>query len=805
MFKNNLKLAIRNFLSHKGITFIQIIGLSAGLAVCLLIILVVRYEYSFDKFHSKGDKVYRIVLNYNKNGEESYSATTPYPLPDAMRNDFPELKKIAGIHIQHDAVIKTKDRKLFKEPSILFAQPELADILDIKMVTGNVKTSLGQLNQAIINKTAAKKYFGDENPVGQTITLDNKLDVQVAGVMNDWPQTSHLTPSILVSYISFTEKYFGFDPKQWGVHSAGRTYFLAPDNFNIPALKAKLQAFIKDHIPEDDRTGFTFDVQPLKTFHTDQRYLSDEEKSSAISPVYLNIFLLIGGLILLVAVINYINLSTARGALRNKEIGVRKLIGASRKQVTWQLLVETVLLTFIAGVAAMGILSLILPWFNKLFQKSIAFSFPPLFIITYFFFLLVISLIAGIYPAFVLSGAKPLVLARSRALTGSSNKQWVRQSLVAIQFACAVALVFGTLVIALQIRYIHKKDQGFQTKNMLTIQLPEAKNFDLLRREWAKIAGVQNVTFNLAAPASETNFGTGLFPVKGSKDRIDIQFKPVDAEYQRTFGLHLIAGRWLNAEDEKYADLKLPEKDQRYSFVVNEKLVHALGLRNVQDAIGKKYVIGVNDIEGEIVGVVRDFHYASLHEPIKPLVFSNFSYFYYSAGIQLSNDHPQAALKAIEKVYTSQFPDTIFQYAFLDDTINGFYESDQRAFNILMLFAALALLLACLGLVGLSIFVIQRRFKEIGIRKVLGSTVSGIVTLLSWEFLRPVFVACLIAFPVSWWAMNKWLNDFAYRINISWWMLLLAGVTAVIIAMVTVGFQSIKAALSNPVKNLRTE
>ena len=805
MLKNYFRLAFRNFINHKGITFIQMLGLSAGLAVCLLIVLVVRYEYSFDKFHSKADKVYRIVLNYNKAGEESFSATTPYPLPDALRNDFPGLKKIAGIHIQYDAVVKTASRKLFKESSVIFAQPELADILDIKMITGNVKSSLGRLNQAIINKTVAEKYFGDSDPVGQTLRLDNKLDVQVAGVMNDWPQNSHLTPSILVSYRSFTKEYFVLDPKQWGVHSAGRTYFLAPDNLNIAALKVKFSKFIKDRIPTEDNTNFTFDVQPLKRVHIDQRYLSDEERSNAISPVYLNIFLLIGGLILLVAIINYINLSTARGALRNKEIGVRKLIGASRKQVTLQLLAETILLTIISGVLAIGILAIILPWFNTLFQKSVTLTFSPLFIAGYIFLLLVLSLVAGIYPAFILSGAKPLLLAKSHALSGSGNKQWVRQGLVAVQFACAVALVFGTLVIALQIRYINKKDPGFHAKNMLTVQLPEAKSFDVLRREWAKIAGVQNVTFNLGAPASETNFGTGLYPVKGSKERIDIQFKPVDAEYQRTFGLQLAAGRWLNQEDEKYADIKLPAKDQRYNFVINEKLAHALGFRDMQQVIGKKYVIGVNDIEGEIVGVVKDFHYASLHEAIKPLVFSNFPFFYYSAGIQLSNDHPQAALKSIEKIYASQFPDTIFQYEFLDETLSNFYKSDRRAFNILILFAALALLLACLGLVGLSIFVIQRRFKEIGIRKVLGSTVSGIVKLLSWEFLKPVFIACLLAFPVSWWAMDKWLNDFAYRINISWWMLLIAGMSAIIIAMLTVGFQSVKAALSNPTKNLRTE
>lgn len=804
MLKNYLKLASRNFLKHKGITFIQLIGLSTGLAICLLIILVVRYEYSFDKFHSKAENIYRVVVNYNNNGEETFSAATPYPLPDAMRNEFPELKKVAGVHIQREAVVRTKDRKLFKEP-IVFAQPELADILDIKMINGNVKTSLGQLNQAIISETAAKKYFADTDPVGQTLKLDGKLDVQVAGVMPDWPENSHLKPSILVSYISFNAKYLGLDPAQWGIHAAGRTYFLAPDNFNIAALKAKLQTFRKNRIPAEHNTGFTFDVQPLKTFHTDQRYLSDEEKSNAISPVYLNIFLLIGGLILLVAIINYINLSTARGALRNKEVGVRKLIGASRKQVAWQLLAETVLLTIMAGVFAMAILAFILPWFNTLFHKSVELTFSPLFIAGYVLLLLLLSIIAGIYPAFILSGAKPLVLAKSRALTGGAGKQWVRQSLVSVQFACAVALLFGTLVIALQIRYIHKKDPGFKTKNMVTVQLPEAKNFDALRREWLKVPGVQNITFSLGAPASEQNWVTSLYPQKGSKEKIEMQFKPVDASYQQAFNLRLAAGRWLNAEDEKYADLTLPEKDQRYNLVINEKMVHALGFRDVQQVIGRKYVIGVNDIEGEVVGVVKDFHHASLHEQIMPVVFTNFPYFYYTAGIQLSNDHAKTAIKGIEKIYASQFPDTIFQYEFLDDTINKFYESDARAFNILMLFAALALLLACLGLVGLSIFVIQRRFKEIGIRKVLGSTVSGIVRLLSWEFLKPVFIACLFAFPVAWWAMDKWLSDFSYRINISWWMLLIAGLSAVIIAMLTVGFQSVKAAISNPTKNLRTE
>lgn len=805
MFKNNFKLAFRNFLNHKGITSIQLIGLSAGLAVCLLILLVVKYEYSFDKHHSKADNVYRVVLNYKKAGEETFSATTPYPLADALRNYFPELKKVAGLHLQKDAIVKTDTRELFKESSVIFAQPEFAEILDINMIAGNAKASLEGLNQAIINKATATKYFKDVNPLGKLLKLDNKLEVQVTGVMENWPENSHLTPSIIVSYVSFNAKYLGLEPNNWGMKTAGRTYFLAPDNLNIPSLKTKLQAFIKNKIPAEAATGFSFDVQPLKSVHTDQRYLSASETNTAISPVYLNIFLLIGGLILLIAVINYINLSTARGALRNKEIGVRKLIGASRKQVTWQLLAETILLTILAGVLAIGILTLILPWFNKVFQKSVTISFSPVFIIVYFVLLLVLSFLAGLYPAFILSGAKPLVLAKSKALSGGRGKQWIRQTLVAVQFGCAVALLFGTLIIALQFNYINKKDPGFLTKNMLTVQLPEAKNFDMLRREWTKVAGVQNITFNFGAPVSDNGFGTTLIPEKGSQNTIDIQLKPVDAGYLGAFKLNMHAGRWLTVEDEKFADLSLPAKDQRYKLVINEKLANTLGFKDVQQAIGKKYVIGLNEIEGEIVGVVKDFHHASLHQEIKPVVFINFPYFYFSAGIQLANDHPQAAIKAIEKIYASQFPDTIFQYEFLDETINKLYHSDKKTFNILMVFAILALLLACLGLVGLSIFVIQRRFKEIGIRKVLGSTIPGIVKLLSWEFLKPVFVACLFAFPVSWWAMNKWLDDFAYRINISWWMLLVAGVAAIIVAMITVGFQSVKAAITNPVKNLRTE
>ena len=637
------------------------------------------------------------------------------------------------------------------------------------------------------------------------VKLDNKLDLQVSGVMNDWPATSHLIPSMLVSYQSLNKDYVGLDIAEWGLNMSGRTYFLAPDNFNEAAFRNDLRSFVKKYYTSTDAQGIQLDIQPMKDFHLSKKYTSEAD-TPAISTAYLNIFSLIAGLILLVAIINYVNLTTARGILRNREIGVRKLIGASRLQVATQLLAETMLLTLFSGLLAVGILKAVIPFFNQLFEKSLSLDFTFTFITGYSLFLLVLSLLAGAYPAFMLSGAKPLLLAKAKQLsTGVNSKQWVRQTLVTVQFACAVIFVFGSLVIALQIKYVHEKDPGFKTQDLLNVSLPEPKNFDLLRREWAGITGVDNITFNLGAPVSDNNFGTSLFTDKNNKNRIDIQVKPTDAGYLKTFGLQMVAGRWFTQDDERYANFDLPENQQHFNFIINEKLAHTLGFADVKDVIGKRYTIGVNDIEGEIVGVVKDFNYKSMHDPIESVLLTSFPFFYYNAGIHLAPGYSSATLKAIEKVYSSHFPDTIFEYSFLDDTMNKFYKADERTFNILLLFAGLALLLACMGLVGLSVFVIQRRFKEIGIRKVLGSTVTGIVKLLSWEFLKPVLFACLIAFPISWWAMNKWLNDFAYRINMSWWMLLAAGLFSVIIALVTVGFQSIKAAVANPTTNLRTE
>jgi putative ABC transport system permease protein len=805
MLQNYFKLALRNFRKYKGITFIQLLGFSAGLAICLLIVLVVQYEYSFDKFNKKAGHIYRIVENFKKENSSKSSVTTPYPLPAALRTDFPELKKVVAMHIQKNAQVMNSDHKLFKEFSVVFSGPEILDIFDISILSGNGKTALSQPNQVILSENVAKKYFGKNSAIGQMLMLDNKIDMQVAGIMRDWPSNSHLVPSMLVSYPSLSKEYIGLDITEWGLNIAGRTYFLAPDNFDETAFRKNLSAFVKKYYPPNDAQSIKLDIQPMQDFHLNQTYISETD-TPAISLVYLNIFSLIAGLILLVAIINYVNLTTARSILRNREIGVRKLIGASRLQVGTQLLAETILLTFIAGILALGIVKIVLPWFNHLFEKCVSLRLTPSFMGGYILLLLVLSLLAGGYPAIILSGAKPLQLAQSKSLsTGTNAKQWVRQTLVTVQFACAVVFVFGSLVIALQIKYVHEKDPGFKIQNLVNVSLPLPKDFDVLRREWANITGVESITFNLGAPVSDNNFGTSLFTDKNNKNRIDIQVKPTDAGYLKTFGLKMVAGRWFTADDERYANFDLPANQQHFNFIINEKLAHTLGFNDVKDALGKRYTIGVNDIEGEIVGVVKDFHYQSMHQPIQSVLLTSFPFFYYNAGLQLAKGYSAATLKAIEKVYSAHFPDTIFEYEFLDDTMNKFYKADERAFSILLLFAGLAILLACMGLVGLSVFVIQRRFKEIGIRKVLGSTVTGIVKLLSWEFLKPVFFACLIALPVSWWAMNKWLNDFAYRINMSWWMLAVAGIFSILIALFTVGFQSVKAAIANPTTNLRTE
>jgi ABC-type antimicrobial peptide transport system permease subunit len=805
VLKNYFKLALRNFKKYKGITLIQLLGFSAGLAICLLIMLVIRYEYSFDKFNKKEAHIYRVTENITKDNSKKFSVTTPYPLPAVLRADNPELKKVVAMHIQKNGQVMNGDHKLFKEFSIVFSSPEILDVFDIDVKSGNGKSALSQPNQVILSQSAAKKYFGDRNPIGQLIKLDNKLDLQVAGIMNDWPATSHLVPSMLVSYQSFTKEYIGMDISQWGLNMSGRTYFLAPDNFNESAFRNNLGAFVKKYFSPQDAEGLRLDIQPMKDFHLSKSYTSEAD-TPAISTTYLNIFSLIAGLILLVAIINYVNLTTARGILRNREIGVRKLIGASRVQVALQLLAETMVLTLFSGFLAIVIVEAVIPFFNQLFEKSVSLNLSPSFISAYLLFLALLSLVAGAYPALILSSTKPLLLAQAKQLsTGVNSKQWVRQTLVTVQFACAVIFVFGSLVIALQIKYVHQKDPGFVTQNILNVSLPEAKDFDVLRRELTGITGVENVTFNLGAPVSDNNFGTSLYTDKNNKNRIDIQVKPTDAGYLKTFGLKMVAGRWFNEDDERYANFDLPENQQHFNFIINEKLAHTLGFTDVKAILGRRYKIGVNDIEGEIVGVLKDFNYKSMHDPIESVLLTSFPFFYYNAGIQLAPGYPASALRSIEKIYSSHFPDTIFEYSFLDETMNKFYKADERAFNILLLFAGLALLLACMGLVGLSVFVIQRRFKEIGIRKVLGSTVTGIVKLLSWEFLKPVLFACLIAFPISWWAMNRWLNDFAYRINMTWWMLAAAGIFSIIIALVTVGFQSIKAAIANPTINLRTE
>lgn len=804
MIKNYFKIAFRNLWKNKGITALQLLGLSAGLAVCILILMTIKYENSFDKYNSKGDRIYRIVSDHNQGGNVSNSVTTPYPLAAAMKAEFPELEKVSAIHHTSNSFVQLPDKSLFKENDVFFCEPDFLDILDVPLIRGNAKQSLANPGNAVITSEIAKKYFGTNDAIGKTFRLENKIDLQVTAIMDKWPATSHIRPNILVSYSSFSKEYLGLPIEQWGMNISGRTYILTPENFNPEAFERKMVAFVKKYYPQDEAPFIKLGLQPLFDFHLSDKYKPDGE-TTAVSSTYLQIFGWIAALILLIAVINYVNLSTARSGLRSREIGVRKVIGATKKQVMLQFLAESVLFTVFAGVFAVVLAALMLPWLNKLFEKFIPFYFSLPALGIYAIGILLLGCVAGVYPSLILASVKPLSLVQAKSYSGNHNKNRVRQALVAVQFACAIAFVFGSIVIAMQIYYVRHKDPGFKTEKLVNVSIPEPKHLEEMRRDWQNIPGVEDITFNLGAPVSENNFGTSLVVDAATNRKIDLVVKPVDYQYPKTYGLTLLAGRWLTKEDEKYADHTLPDKDQRYNFVINEKLAKALGYNDLQEALGKKYQVGVNDIIGEIVGVVKDFHYKSLHDPIEPLLLMNFSYFFSSAGIKLKTESNPATIEAIKKIYASYFPNALFEYEFMDKAMDRYYKNDEQAFRLLMFITVLAVLLAALGLVGLSVFVIQRRTKEIGIRKVLGSTVNGIVKKLSWEFLQPVLLACLVAFPLSWWAMNKWLENFAYRISITIWIPVITAFVAVIIALITVGFQSLKAAYSNPVKSLRTE
>lgn len=800
MIRNYIKTAVRSLMKNKGFTILNVLGLSVGLATCLLIVFYVVDEFSYDRYNVNADRIYRITENARLNGNEASYAGSEKPLMDALKV-FPQVEKMARIFPKDDLFLTVpkfsmrKGNNNIQEKNVAFAESNLFDVFTLPMIDGTPSTSLSGPHSAVITETMAKKYFNKVNAVGETLTINDTSFYKVTGVIKDIPAQSHFNYDFLLSYSSIPESH----ANGWG-YGGVHNYLLLKPGTDVRKLEAQITAIeIKNSFsPKAWITGNNYlkiVLTPLLDIHL--RSTSQYELSEGGNIQYIYIFSAIAIFILLIACVNFMNLSTARSANRAKEVGVRKVLGSARKYLIAQFLTESILVTLASTIIAVFLAYMALPLFNQMAAKQLSFNaqifswlLPSLVVIV-----LVIGFLAGSYPAFFLSAFQPIEVLKGKIAAGFKGG-FLRSFLVVFQFSISIFLIIGTLVIYNQLKYIHTKSLGYNRSQMLVIKNVNVlgKQAKILKQEVKQMPGVINVTMSTYLPTGDERNTTGLFPELPIDIKHDIltEFWPVDENYLNTLGIKLVAGR--NFSDQLASDSS--------AMIVNEAFVRKMGRKDPLNVTYYRDSYGIQPYH--IIGVVKDFHYSSLRNEIKPLAF------YYSEDrgaitARVNTANLPALMSQLQDKWKELSPANAFTYSFMDQDFDAAYRSEQRVGTIFITFTALAIAIACLGLFGLAAYAAEQRNKEIGIRKVLGANISTIVSMLSMDFIKLVFIAILIASPIAWWAMNKWLQGFAYRESIQWWVIVSAGTIAILIAFFTISFQSIRAAIANPVDSLRSE
>lgn len=811
MFRNYLRSAWRNIKRYKFTSFINIFGLTVGLTCCLLIVTYIINELSYDRFNVNADRTFRITRTfYSANGEESLHLSSIAPaFGPLLTAAFPEIEKMTRVLPTGNTVLRYKE-KLFNEQNAFFADENFFDVFSLPVVEGDKKTALNSPYNIMMSEEVAKKYFGNQDPINKTIQLDNtKHEFKITGVFQAFPSNSHMHPDILMSFNTLRDSAI-YGEKQLETsfsNNAFYTYLLMPKNYTVEMLDRRFPAFLDKYVhlkgmqPNVHTSQTTrLTAQKLTDIHL-QSHLDDEiEPNGDVKRVY--IFSVIALFILLIACINYMNLSTARSALRAKEIGIRKVIGAQRQEIIKQFLGESVLITWVALVFAGVLTWLLLPYINSISHLSLSFSSLLQWKILIGVLLLpfIVGLMSGIYPAIFMSSFRPVQVLKGLLKVGSGNVSF-RQILVVIQFSVSIILIVATTVVFQQLRYIQTKSLGFNKDFILTTTYPSTltKQFESFRNELLSNTGVKEIGRSSRIPSGRLLDASGAQVVENGKTQpvnFELKFLSTDYGFIPTYGMQLVAGR--NFSRDFITDTA--------NYIINETAVQQLGWKNAQNAVGKDLIYG--GVKGKVIGIVHDFHFESLHQKIIPLLFSLPSpknLYYNNMSIKINGNNVPASISAIADTWHKYLPEVPFDYTFLDQRFQKLYQSEQQQSQLFTIFSCLAIFIACLGLFGLSAFTISQRVKEIGIRKVLGANITQIVVELSRSFMILVGIAALIALPIAGVLMHKWLQDFAFRIGLSWWVFLMAGVLAIIIAFITISFQAVKAANVNPVKNLRSE
>jgi predicted permease len=797
MLKNYLLIAYRNIVRHKGYTLINVLGLALGIACSLLIFLLVKFHLSSDTYHTHARHIYRIVTEMHFPEGTGYTPGVPIPLGEAIKTDFPQIKKSSMVLSNYGFLLAipnpdkgTEDRFL-ENSGIALVEPAFFDIFDYEWLAGNPETALTEPNSVVITEKWAKKFFGNRNPIGQVMKADNKHNFKVTGLLKDYPANTDLKYDMFVSYTTHKAINPQYYMGNWAwINSASTCYIRLSDEFTAKDLTQALPEFHKKYYTQKDNVHHHV-LQPLRDVHFNQQYYG----SMQLERLY--VMALIGVVILVIACINFINLSTAQAVRRSKEVGVRKVLGSTQPQLFWQFMNETALLTLAAVAISLVIAKISLPYLNEWMQVSLALNLFTDPVLLFFLALLtiVVVILSGFYPALVLSGFKPALALKGKITSSQAGGLTLRRSLVIAQFTISQALIIGILVMAYQIEYFKNADVGFKKEAIVNVTLFErdSPKLETFRNKLAQIPDIAGVSYSLSAPMSSgnNNYDFFRFDTRTEREGYQINVKAADHHFLETYELKLVAGRNL-----------LPSDTAR-EIIVNETLVYKLGLTKPEEILGKTMHTWGGSFP--VVGVVKDFHLHSLQTGIDPCIITTSSRDYYLAGIQVKSSNFSGVIQQIEKAWNEVFPAEVFEFSFLDETIASQYRGEEIMARLTNVFAAIAVFISCLGLYGLVSFMALQKTKEIGVRKVLGASSMQILLLFSKEFVRLLIIAFVIAAPLAWVVMNKWLQNFEFQITITPDIFGIAALITLLVAAFTVGYQSLKASAANPVKSLRNE
>jgi putative ABC transport system permease protein len=797
MFKNYINIALRNLKRQKVYSLINIVGLSVGIMACIIIILYVQNESSYEKFYPDSDKVYRVTTHYETSGDVRKIAITPNKVTQVSLSDIPETALATVVfdwRVGREILTRHED-KVFTETEVFFADSSFFKVFQHRFLEGDAASALVEPYTLVVTESTALKYFNrTENIVGEVLNA-NGNDYQITGLIEDIPGNTALRFNFVFSTATISRQFSnpGWFPMNYF------TYVVLNENAAPDVYLDKLNQILDDEMGEQlSSTGTTmfYEMEPITEMHFNTQLGADYPQKVSRSLIYS--LLAIAAFILLIACINYINLSTAKSERRAKEVGLRKVMGAVRGQLVWQFYAETLMLTTLAVMLGIVLAEIFLPGFNQMANTRLEIQYfeNPYFLPILGGFILVVTLISGSYPATFLSSFQPVKVLKGTHQVKGGNL--FRRILVVIQFTVSVFLIVGTLIIYNQLNFLQTKEMGYDSDQVVYMKLPDrtARNsYDALKSRFEGIAGVEHVTYSNNLISNVLSGWSAV--MEGLPSDVTISFRGMngDQDFLETFGFELVAG-------ESYQN-KSNWQTEIY-YLVNETGVEALGL-TPQEAIGKKF--GLNpEMMGTIVGVVRDFHMASLHEKIDPLaVFTGPDNYMNLLFARVNTARLEPVLAQMEQSWEELNPQRPFEAMFLDNTIKEMYEAEQRLGNIILIFTTLAISIGCLGLFGLASYLAEKKTKEIGIRKVLGANVPMIILMLSREYFRIIIISNLLAWPLAYYAMSKWLEGFAFRIDIGWQLFLVAGLATAFVALVTVSYQSVKAAFSNPIKALRCE